>query len=205
MAATDIGTGLPVEHGLRNASSDRKRAHDEIAQDPNQVNPCNSPLQKRPRRSKGSLSLSSRDSGVPETQNDFEVITPNSPGNHEQDAISSSSHPMSKVGSAPSMNWNVGTKAKIRTSLGGGLRKASEQEKEKQEKTKSQSKLQSRGSSPFHGFSKFPIYIRILNFVFSRDQENHTKTRWASSKAISSRACQPQIPENPESYLQGRG
>ena len=180
MAAIDMSPGLPVEDELPNPSSDRKRAHDEIAQDPEQVNPSNSPLQKCPRRFKGSQSQHTRDAGVPETQNDLEVINPRSPGNREQDGISSSPYPVSKVGSAPSMNWNIGSKPKIRTSLGGGLREASGQEKGKQEKTKSQSKIQSRGSSPFHVFSEFPVYIPIMTFVFSRDQENQTKTQCTS-------------------------
>lgn len=147
MAVTDMEVDRSVEAGSPIPRTDYKRGHNEISQDNGQVDSSHSTPQKRTKRSNIS-ELNDRgvlDEG--EGRNDIQIIAPSDSENANQDGVSGSIHLVEEIGAAPSMNWNVGTKAKIRTTLGGGLRTDNGHEKQQQEKAKTLSKIQSSGPS----------------------------------------------------------
>lgn len=145
MAATNMEVDRSVEASPLISKTDSKRGHDEISQDNDPVDSSNSTPQKRIKRSTKSELYDVGDSDAGEGRNDLQVIAPSNSEISNQIAVSGSIEPATKIGAAPSMNWNVGTKAKIRTTLGGGLRKANEQEEQQQEKAATRSKIQSSG------------------------------------------------------------
>ena len=144
MATDDMRASVPMKSEPPDGLSSQKRAHDALDQDNDQVDSPNTTPQKRLKVSNNSQPDPIKDSAMGEGHDDLKASTPKSAEDREQNAVSGSPHPVKESGAAPSMNWNVGTKAKIRTSLGGISRKASVQEAGKQEKAKPQSKTQSR-------------------------------------------------------------
>ena len=154
MAAADMETGRQVENDLRLTIPDRKRVHEEISQDNDLINFSNSTPQKRPKRSNESELPETKGSDTGEDRNDVHIVAPSSSENPDHATVSGSPRLGKEIGAAPSMNWNLGTKAKIRTSLGGGLGKANGQEKGQQEKAKALSKIQSRGQTSLYDLPK---------------------------------------------------
>ena len=134
----------PMEHWPPSSLSHRKRAYNEISQENDPVDSLNTTPQKRLKSLNTFEAQSVKESGVSEVPDDLKGSAPKSPEDREQDALSGSSHPVKESGTATSMNWNGGTRAKIRVSLGGSLRNASAQEVGKQENAESQSKIRSR-------------------------------------------------------------
>ncbi len=154
-------------NNLQIPGTDRKRAHNEISQDSDQVDSSNSTPQKRTKRSDKLEPQGVRDSDVSEGQYDVQVIAQSSLESPSQDAVSGSIHLAKEIGAIPSINWNIGTKAKIRTTLGGGLGKAKGQEKPQQQETaKTQSKIQTFGPSPFCAFLNSFILKYVLTAIF---------------------------------------
>lgn len=152
MAATNMGPDRSVRAGPPIPRTDSKRGHDEISQDSDEVDSSNSTPQKRTKRSEKSELQDAGDLDAGEGRNGLQVFAQRNSETSNQATVSGLIEPTTKIGAAPSMNWNVGTKAKIRTTLGGGSRKANGQEKQQQEKATTQSNIQSSGPLSLCGF-----------------------------------------------------
>ena len=183
MATTDGESGGSVENDLPNLTTDCKRGYDNITQDRDLVESSNSTPQKRPKRSAGSEVQGVRYSDLSIDNNGAQSrIALSGAENANPIAVSSSIDPANESRAAPSINWNVGTKAKIRTSLGGISRQANVQalgEEETQEQTKTQSPIQARGlCNPSYPSMLIQSCIRSDHVVLKRSKKPREESKF---------------------------
>ena len=147
MQSTGSLIGDSDKNDLKTLTNEHKRVYNEISEDSDQVMSRNSTPTKRPKLSVGFEMQDPKDSDLGKDQ--LGALSDTALYSSERSYHNAASGPVNFVNksrAAPSINWNVGTKARIRISLGGGSKKADSQEDgepKKLERRKSQSPAQS--------------------------------------------------------------